>query len=78
MRQKTEIEITLHDGATGEARSAGAEGTEARAATTEIESRAAAVPSMEAIVERDNRSGPESADNVQNLSHFQDWQLLLE
>src|SRR5665213_1308928 len=54
MRQKTEIEITLHGGATGEARSAGAEGTEARAATTEIESRAAAEPSMEAIVERDN------------------------
>jgi RNA-directed DNA polymerase len=54
MRQKTELEITLHGGATGEARSADAEGTEARAATTEIESRAAAEPSMEAIVERDN------------------------
>ncbi len=54
MRQKTELEITLHDGATGEARSAGAEGTEARAAKTKLESRAAAGPSMEAIVERDN------------------------
>ena len=54
MRQKTELEITLHGGATGEARSADAEGTEARAATTEIESRAAAEPSMEALVERDN------------------------
>jgi RNA-directed DNA polymerase len=54
MRQKTELEITLHAGATGEARNAGAEGTEARAAKTEIESRAAAGPSMEAIVERDN------------------------
>ena len=54
MRQKTEMEITLHGGTTGEARSADAEGTEARAATTEIESRAAAEPSMEAIVERDN------------------------
>src|ERR1019366_273219 len=54
MRQKTEMEITLHGGAKGEARSADAEGTEARAATTEIESRAAAGPSMEAIVERDN------------------------
>src|SRR4051794_40690032 len=41
-------------GARGEARSAGAEGTEARAATTEVESRAAGWPSMEAIVERDN------------------------
>jgi RNA-directed DNA polymerase len=54
MRQKTELEITLHARATGEARSAGAEGTEARAAKTEIESRAAAGPSMEAIAERDN------------------------
>ncbi len=41
-------------GARGEARSAGAEETEARAATTEVESRAAGWPSMEAIVERDN------------------------
>jgi RNA-directed DNA polymerase len=54
MRQKTELEITLHGGATGEARSADAEGTEAPAAKTEVESRAAAGPSMEAIVERDN------------------------
>jgi RNA-directed DNA polymerase len=54
MRQKTELEITLRAGARGEARSAGAEGTEARAATTEVESRAARWPSMEAIVERDN------------------------
>jgi RNA-directed DNA polymerase len=54
MRQKTELEITLHAGATGEARSGDAEGTEARAAKTEVESRAAAGPSMEAIVERDN------------------------
>src|SRR4051794_169979 len=54
MRQKTELEITLRAGARGEARSAGAEGTEARAATTEVESRAAGWPSMEAIVERDN------------------------
>src|SRR6266850_132677 len=54
MRQKTELEITLRTGATGEARSAGAEGTEARAAKTEVESRAAVGPAMEAIVERDN------------------------
>src|SRR5882757_4046562 len=45
MRQKTELEVTLRTGATGEARSAGAEGTEGRAAVG---------PSMEAIVERDN------------------------
>src|SRR6266516_3790229 len=54
MRQKTELEITLHAGTTGEAPSAGAEGTEARAAKTEIESRAAVGPSMETIVERAN------------------------
>src|ERR1700722_7242297 len=54
MRQKTDLETTLRAGATGEARSAGAEGTEDRAAKTEIESRAASWPSMEAIVERDN------------------------
>jgi RNA-directed DNA polymerase len=54
MWQKTELEITLQAGATGEARSAGGEGTEARAAKTEDESRAADGPSMEAIVERDN------------------------
>src|ERR1700737_1549490 len=54
MRQKTELEITLQAGTTGEARSAGGQGTEARAATSEIESRAAPGPSMEAIVERDN------------------------
>jgi RNA-directed DNA polymerase len=54
MRQKTELEITLQAGTTGEAPSAGAEGTEARAAKTEIESRAPVAPSMEAIVERAN------------------------
>ena len=54
MRQKTELEITLHAGTTGEAPSAGAEGTEARAAKTEIESRAAVGPLMETIVERAN------------------------
>src|SRR6266705_3094184 len=54
MRQKTELEITLQAAATGEARSGGMEGTEARTATTETESQAAGGPSMEAIVERDN------------------------
>ena len=54
MRQKTEPEITLQAGATGEARSAGMEGTETRTANTEIESQAAYGPSMEVIVERDN------------------------
>ena len=54
MRQKTELEITLQDGATGEARSGGMEGTEARTATTKVESQAAGRPSMEVIVERDN------------------------
>ena len=54
MRQKTELEITLQAGATGEARSGGMEGTEARPARTETESQAAGGPSMEVIVERDN------------------------
>ena len=54
MRQKTELEITLQAVATGEARSGAMEGTEARPATTQVESQAASGPSMEAIVERDN------------------------
>jgi len=39
MRQKTELEITLQAAATGEARSGGMEGTEARPARTETEAR---------------------------------------
>src|SRR5437667_1479539 len=54
MRQKTELEITLHAGTTGEAPSADGEGSEGRAAKTGRESRAAVGPSMEAIVERVN------------------------
>src|ERR1700674_675134 len=54
MRQKTELEITLQTVATGEARSCGMEGTEARTAKTKVESQAAGGPSMEAIFERDN------------------------
>src|ERR1700738_196030 len=54
MRQKTEREITLQTVATGEARSCGMEGTEARTAKTKGESQAALGPLMEVIVERDN------------------------
>ena len=54
MRQKTELEITLQTGTTGEARSAGMEGTEARTADIQVESQAALGPLMEVIVERDN------------------------
>ena len=54
MRQKTDPKITLPGGATGEARSPGAEGTEACTARPDLESRAAIGPSMEAIVEREN------------------------
>src|SRR5436190_5262648 len=55
MRQKNQWELNLGTGATGEARSAAAQATEARAASVEIESQAAGVgPSMKAIVERDN------------------------
>jgi RNA-directed DNA polymerase len=55
MRQNNQVELNLGTGARGEARSAAAQETEARAARTDIESQAAAVgPSMEAIVEREN------------------------
>jgi len=54
MRQKIEAGDHLASRLTGEARSAGTEGAEALTAKTEIESRAADWPSMEAIVERDN------------------------
>src|SRR5918994_257609 len=54
MRQQTQLELSLGTGATGEARSAAARDAETHAARTEIESRAAVGPSMEAIVERDN------------------------
>jgi RNA-directed DNA polymerase len=54
MRQKTELEITLQVGTTGEARSAGMEGTETRPADIQVESQAALGPSMEVIVDRDN------------------------
>jgi RNA-directed DNA polymerase len=54
MRQNNQVELNLGTGATGEARSAAAQETEARAARTDIESRAAVGPSMEAIVERNN------------------------
>ena len=53
MRQKTDGDH-LTNRATGEARSTGTEGTEVRTAKTELESRPADWPSMEAIVERDN------------------------
>jgi RNA-directed DNA polymerase len=54
MRQKNQVELNLGTGATGEARRAAAEETEARAARTDVESRAVVGPSMEAIVERNN------------------------
>jgi RNA-directed DNA polymerase len=54
MRRKTDLKITLQAGATGEALSAGLEGTEAPGAKVDVESQAAVRPSMEAIVERDN------------------------
>src|SRR5260370_24781550 len=54
MRQKTELEITLQAVATGEARSGGMEGREARRGRAENESRGAGGPRREAIVERDN------------------------
>jgi RNA-directed DNA polymerase len=55
MRQQNQVELNLGTGTKGEALSTAAPGTEARAARTDIESRAALVgPSMEVIVEREN------------------------
>jgi RNA-directed DNA polymerase len=54
MRQKTEAGDHLAGRAMDEVRSAGPEGAEVLTAKTDIESRAADEPSMEAIVERDN------------------------
>jgi RNA-directed DNA polymerase len=54
MRQKTQLELAFPPVATGEARSSGAAGTEARAASVANESQAVCGPSMEAIVERNN------------------------
>jgi RNA-directed DNA polymerase len=53
-RQKIQLELAFPPTATGEARSGGAAGTEARAANAATERQAALGPSMEAIVERDN------------------------
>ena len=54
MRQNNQVELNLGTGATGEARSAAAQEPEARAARTDIESRATVGPTMEAVVEREN------------------------
>jgi RNA-directed DNA polymerase len=55
MRQKNQVELNLGTGAKGEAPSAAAQETEARAARTDIDSQAVpGGPSMEAIVERGN------------------------
>jgi RNA-directed DNA polymerase len=54
MRQKNQVELNLGTGATGEAPRTAAQETETRAARTDVESRAAVGPSMEAIVERNN------------------------
>jgi RNA-directed DNA polymerase len=54
MQQKTQQELGSGRGVTGEARSAPSRETEACAARSDVESRAAAGPSMEAIVERNN------------------------
>jgi RNA-directed DNA polymerase len=55
MWQKNQVKLNLGTGTRGEAASAAAQETEARAARTDIDSQAAMVgPSMEAIVEREN------------------------
>jgi RNA-directed DNA polymerase len=54
MRQKNQFELNLGTGAGGEARSAAAQESEARAAKACLERPAVAGPSMEAVVEREN------------------------
>jgi RNA-directed DNA polymerase len=54
MRQKDQRELNLGTGARGEAPSAAAQATEAHAAKACLERPAAAEPSMEAVVEREN------------------------
>src|SRR5690348_1128388 len=54
MRQNKQVELSLGTGARGEAPNAAAQESEARAAATVFERPAAAGPSMEAIVEREN------------------------
>jgi RNA-directed DNA polymerase len=54
MRQNKQVKLSLDTGAKGEALSAAVQETEARAARSDIESRAAGGPSMEAVVERNN------------------------
>lgn len=54
MQQKTQQELDLGRGATGEARSAPSRGAEACTARTSLERPAVAEPSMEAVIEREN------------------------
>jgi RNA-directed DNA polymerase len=54
MRQKNQVELNLGTGAEGEARSAAAQEPEARTAKACLERPAAAGPSMEDVVEREN------------------------
>jgi RNA-directed DNA polymerase len=54
MRQKNQVELNLGTEARGEAPSVAAEETEARAAPACLERPAAAGPSMEAVIEREN------------------------
>ena len=54
MRQNNQVELNLDTGAKGEAPSAAAQETEARAAKAYLERPAVTGPSMEAVVEREN------------------------
>jgi len=54
MRQKNQIDLNLGTGAKGEAPSAAAQETEARAAKASLERPAVVEPSMEAVLERES------------------------
>src|SRR3979411_1771206 len=64
MRQKTELEITLHSVTTGEARSAGMEGTGTRTADTQVESRAAHGPVKKALAHVKRNKGAAGIDGM--------------
>ena len=55
-RQKSQLELAFGTEGKGEAQTGRTEGTEATAAGADVESPAACGPSMERVVERDNKS----------------------
>jgi RNA-directed DNA polymerase len=70
MRQKNQIELNLGTGAEGEARSAAARESEARAAKACLERPAVAGPSMEAVIERENLKSVGASEAQQGCGRY--------